>query len=345
MLLLALAPPLATEATSMVSYVHVATNDNISGPSDELTELDHPLLNDNPDARLLVTHNWNPPGGAGVYNDHPVGVVYYASYSGGGSWFIKNQDSSSFIVGAAFNVLILGPDTLSFVHLTTDDNSAGRASYLHPIDPDCLLCPGGTKMLFTHTQTVFGIAGGEFDYHASLLYGSPSYAIVTESRFPGYLEPMPAGILFNVLIADSPDIASSPGSAFAHAASAGNIAYDWTALSHPALDGNPHAVVFVTRTGPPLVNSPHEIGVWYTEAGQWAIYFEDGADMVADSTYNVYIPPIMTDGLESGDLGWWSDAVGVAPSALPAKSAQPDIDRELDDVVATLSTVRAPGKR
>jgi hypothetical protein len=40
------------------------------------TYLDDPLVNDNPEAVLSVTQNWNPGGGVGVYNDHPVGLDY-----------------------------------------------------------------------------------------------------------------------------------------------------------------------------------------------------------------------------------------------------------------------------
>ena len=299
-------------ATSMVSYVHVATAANISGASDEYTQLDHPLINDNPDARMLVTQNWNPPGSAGVYNDHTIGLVYYANFSGGGSWYIHNQDLGAMPEGAAFDVLILGTDTLSFVHLTHDGNSSGRASTLDPIDPDCLLCPSGTRLLFTHTQTAYGLSGGPFDHHASIVYASPTFAIVTESRTPGALELMPSGVFFNLLIADSPGIAASPGWSFTHTATSGNSLFDFTSLSHPQLDGRPGAVVMVSRAGPATSNSPHELGVFYTGSG-WAVFFEDGDAMILDSLYNVYIPPLMADGFESGDLSWWSSAVGAAP--------------------------------
>ena len=40
------------------------------------TYLDNPLTNGEPDAVLSVTQDWNPGGGRGVYNDHPISVLY-----------------------------------------------------------------------------------------------------------------------------------------------------------------------------------------------------------------------------------------------------------------------------
>ncbi len=85
-------------------FVHRATSENISSNS---TYLDHPLINGNPDAILYVTQNWNPGGGGGTYNNHPVGVWYDA---GRKRWAIFNQDRAQMPNRAAFNVVVLeGP--------------------------------------------------------------------------------------------------------------------------------------------------------------------------------------------------------------------------------------------
>ncbi|TAE23647.1 MAG: hypothetical protein EAZ91_21620 [Cytophagales bacterium] len=76
------------------AFKHVATAANSSGNT---TILDHPLLNDKPGARLLVTQRWN-----GTYNNSAVGVWYSS-----GRWRIFNQTFSRPIVpGAEFNVVI-----------------------------------------------------------------------------------------------------------------------------------------------------------------------------------------------------------------------------------------------
>lgn len=63
------------------------------------------LLNDSSvngktDARVFITHNWNPSGGAGVYNDHPTGVYTYAD----NNWYAQSGDGFPMPNGAALNV-------------------------------------------------------------------------------------------------------------------------------------------------------------------------------------------------------------------------------------------------
>ena len=79
-------------------YVHRATAENVS---DNSTYLDNPLINNNPNAIVSVTQNWNPGGGAGTYNDHPVGVWYDSSIE---RWAVFNQDRAAMPEGAAFNI-------------------------------------------------------------------------------------------------------------------------------------------------------------------------------------------------------------------------------------------------
>src|SRR5215210_46402 len=82
--------------------VHRAESGNIDENS---TYLDAPLVNGKPGAILSVTQNWNPGGGSGTYNDHPVDVRYDA---GRQQWAIYNTDDSAMPVGAAFNVAVSG---------------------------------------------------------------------------------------------------------------------------------------------------------------------------------------------------------------------------------------------
>lgn len=81
-------------------FVHRATSDNISANS---TFIDNPATNDNPDAVLVVTQNWNPGGEGGTYNDHSVGVWYESSR---GRWAVFNQDRDPMTEDAAFNVAV-----------------------------------------------------------------------------------------------------------------------------------------------------------------------------------------------------------------------------------------------
>ncbi len=96
-------PPAFSDSASV--FVHRATPENISANS---TYLDNPLANGNQSAILYVAQNWNPEGGEGTYNDHPVGVWYDANRQ---KWAIFNQDRAAIPDGSAFNVLVSGGTT------------------------------------------------------------------------------------------------------------------------------------------------------------------------------------------------------------------------------------------
>jgi hypothetical protein len=86
--------------TSTAAFVQLSSAANISGDN---TIINNPLCNGDPNAILLITHNYNP-GGSGVttlYNKH-VGVYY-----NGFNWAIYNEDLSNMSTNIAFNVLII----------------------------------------------------------------------------------------------------------------------------------------------------------------------------------------------------------------------------------------------
>jgi hypothetical protein len=86
-------------ATS-AGFVHQADRSNTAG---NYTYIDSRLTNGQPDAVLQVTQNWNPGGGDGVYNDHPVGVIYDSKLD---QWAIINLDGARLPRGASFNVVV-----------------------------------------------------------------------------------------------------------------------------------------------------------------------------------------------------------------------------------------------
>jgi hypothetical protein len=81
-------------------FVHHARLLNTVGA---YTYLDNQLTNGEPEAALSVTQNWNPGGGRGVYNDHPVGAVYDADVN---RWAVYNRDGVPIPKGAAFNIAV-----------------------------------------------------------------------------------------------------------------------------------------------------------------------------------------------------------------------------------------------
>lgn len=89
---------------SDLTFVHKVTPANYHPFLNHVTVIDHPLLNNNPFARLIITQNWNPGNVGGVYNDHHIGVWYDTITS---RWTIFNQDTVALPENAAFNVNIL----------------------------------------------------------------------------------------------------------------------------------------------------------------------------------------------------------------------------------------------
>jgi hypothetical protein len=83
-------------------FVHRAGTDDTVGNA---TYLDDPLLNGKPGAEASVTQNWNPGGGNGVYNDHPVGVLWDEDV---GKWLVYNEDGTRMPEGAPSTSLSRG---------------------------------------------------------------------------------------------------------------------------------------------------------------------------------------------------------------------------------------------
>ncbi|WP_223789904.1 DUF7452 domain-containing protein [Marinicella meishanensis] len=83
-----------SQPPSKSAFKHVASAANTF---DQVTYLDHPLINGVACAELQVTQS----GEQGVFNDAPIGVYYEA-----GSWSIYNQDLSDMLPNSAFHIMV-----------------------------------------------------------------------------------------------------------------------------------------------------------------------------------------------------------------------------------------------
>jgi len=167
-----------------VQFVHTATAANIIS---NWTDIDNPLANNNPDAIVLVTQNWNPGDVGGTYNDHPIGVWY-----DGSKWAIFNQDIADMPVDAAFNVMIPTAGTAVFVHTATAANIISNWTDIdNPLtnnNPDAIV-------LVTQNWNPGG-AGGTYNSHPiGVWYDGSKWAIFNQD-----LADMPVNASFNVLI-------------------------------------------------------------------------------------------------------------------------------------------------
>ena len=79
------------------AFVHVATE------AGYITTISNPLTDGDPNAILIVTHNYNPPEAPGGNLLNKAYSVYYD----GSHWTIYLDDQTTVIAGAAFNVLVI----------------------------------------------------------------------------------------------------------------------------------------------------------------------------------------------------------------------------------------------
>ena len=263
--------------TNAEVFVHTATPGNILF---NYTLIDHPLTNENPNAIVMVTQNWNPGGVDGTYNNYPIGVWYSSSAK---KWGIFNQDSSSSMpVDAAFNVLISTTDWAAFVHTATSTNITTNSTFID----QSLTNDNPNAILFVTPNWNPGGGIGIYNNHPIGVWyshGAKKWAIFNQDKAS-----MPDGSAFNVLI---PAVDTS---VFVHTARVGNITSNWTTIDHPLTNNDPNAIVLVTQNWNPSgvgnIYNDHSIGVWYIASeNKWAIFNQDLAAMPVDAAFNVLV--------------------------------------------------------
>jgi hypothetical protein len=63
--------------------------------------IDDPRSNGDPQATLLLTHNWNPPGVPGTYHNKRSALRYDGAL---GRWTVLNLDGTSVADNVSFNI-------------------------------------------------------------------------------------------------------------------------------------------------------------------------------------------------------------------------------------------------
>lgn len=241
-------------------YVHTATTDNIVGWS---TRLDHPDLNGNPNAAILIAHSWNGDGAPGVYNDNVSGVHYDGSV-----WWIYNEDTYDLVVGSKYNVFIGDPDNL-FIHQITHDNL---------IDDYSTILPEGYAdeiLFFTNKYNVYNNHRFSWDLvgERRYLYNPEFTLIPINAQFHVY-EPMTELL-------------------YTHVTTSATIVNNYTLIDHPQLNNNPNATFlfchFYGLNGEDTeVNINKNLGVWYN-GSRWSIYTEDQSPMPVGLVFDILI--------------------------------------------------------
>jgi hypothetical protein len=160
-------------------FVQKATTTNTFG---YYTVMNDPTLNTQPNALLLVTSNWNPSGGAGVTDAHPLGVRYH-----GTQWDIFHTDHTPIAKGASYNVVVITGVTQAFIQQANSGNISGKLTQMSQPYLD-----GNPAAIVFITQDL--TTGGTVDNDsAGVIYKAGKWSIYNEHH------PMPVGASFIVM--------------------------------------------------------------------------------------------------------------------------------------------------
>ena len=284
-------------------FVHTATPASISA---DASFIDHPDLNGNPAAKILISHNWNPPGSTGVYNDNNTGVFYSNSQN---QWGVYNESGAAMVPDSSYNVYI-GDGPHVYEHIADLANQAPNDVYSVLNHPDLNNNPDAKVVLTTY----YNPNGLRNDHPYAVWYdgGTNRWNIFGED-----LGTLPLDTAFFVGI-EGGDVGY-----VTHTATAGNISSNWTSIDHPLLNGNPDAVFVFTHnwgtTGDPAnVVIDHKMGVWYT-GSNWAIYTEDSSAMPVGAEF---------------DLMVYDPSLGVGDSSIEGLSFSPNPTTDLVTISA-----------
>lgn len=257
-------------------FVHIATSSNTT---DSTTFIDHPRTNNNSNAILIITPNWNPGGVGGTYFNESFEVDYIAA-----RWVIVDSTGDSIPNNTAFNIYVGGKDDDIYVHIHDDaTQSTFKRSYLnHPLlnnNPDALI-------FITHNRYETDVTNG---FQAPVEYDDTLQQWFLHHYLDGeeFMD-VPDQAAYNVLIRSQADDGS-----FLHIAAEETITNNYTHLDHPDLNNNPDALIQISHEweGICCSNEFSRLGVWYDSgAGQWAIFAQDLQEPFAeDSRYHVTI--------------------------------------------------------
>lgn len=181
------------------AFSHVTNAANVNGWS---TQIDHSMLNNQPDAFVLATQNWSV-GGANVYNAHPIGVSY-EGVEGAGRWQVTNVDQpagQNMPLSLGFNIYTQERSPNAFLVEASPNTVSGQTLTLaHPL-LDNTPC---AQLQVTRYAT-----GAPIPNHFDVRYDDAGerWSIVS------HISPMPADARFFVLV-DPHQIALCKGELF-----------------------------------------------------------------------------------------------------------------------------------
>lgn len=271
------------------TFTHIANAANISG---NLTVIDHPLLNGNPNAKIVVSHNWQA---SNFLNVNTEGVWY-----NGSQWTIFNENSgTSMIDGAAFNVYIDGINSKTITHIANAANEGAIPGYT-VIDDVTVNGDPNAIIVFGKYWNPFSVYNPD---HYGLYYNGTNWIIFNEDN--NATNAIPTDAAFNVVLAPS----GSNVQAFKHQATAANTTDYYTILDNALINGNPDAkIVFSHNWGTSgdvsnvIVENTQNL--WYDDVSStWRIFNDiTTEDMNVNTLFNIIVNTDPTAAVVNNEL-------------------------------------------
>jgi len=270
-------------------YVHTVTAENSEF---NVTYLDHPDLNNKPNAGIVFSHVMNPNGGSDVLNNNLSSLTYSGSEF---KWAIFNEGNVNMIIGSSYNIYIT-EDANVIDHVSNGANAGSFGADTSVIDDSNLngQNPGPKAIInrYWDPNAVNNLHNYGFYYDNG--FGRRGIYTLDGADIPD-------GAGFRVMVANN-------GTAsYSHISIPGNSNENFTVLDHPDLNGNPNAsFVFTHYWGVNGVQSEvtqnSVFAAKYT-GSFWAIAIEDGFTGIFDGlAFDIVIAPQEILGINDNEL-------------------------------------------
>tara|TARA_R110002072_G_scaffold236749_1_gene394296 strand:+ start:31847 stop:32932 length:1086 start_codon:yes stop_codon:yes gene_type:complete len=252
-------------------HIHTVTPDNLVPGNPNSTYIDHPDLNGNFSAKIVVKQSYSPND---VLNDHPINLFYFNN-----QWTINNSDFAPLPIGASFNVFIGGSSTSIIYHQATGANSTSFATSID--DPLFNNQNPGPNAAFSHEYlpnagVIAKPLGFDYTNGKRRIYAEDLDGFTTDTNF---IIVVPSG-----------------NDSFTHESTPQNIEGPYTTIDHPLLNDNPNvSFVFEHYYGLEgnLNDFDHNLGLSYVPSlGRWLIFAQDLADFIPGLAFSILTAPI-----------------------------------------------------
>lgn len=277
-------------------HIHTVTSANILPGVPNTSIIDHPDLNNNTEAKIVIKQNFLPNA---IFNDHPINLWYLNN-----RWMISNSDNAPLPLGSSFNVFIGGSSTSVVYHLATEANSTSFATSIdHPLFNNQNPGPHAAFSLIWNLENMISKPlGFEYLNGKRRIYAEDLDGFTTNTNF---------------II-----VVPSASNSFTHVSTSQNIDGPITFIDHPSLNNNPNtSFVFEHYYGLEGNNNDfnHNLGLYYDDIeNKWGIFAQDLTNFIPGLAFSILTAPI--DGTLSIDENNLASKIIMHPNPVNNKT-------------------------